>query len=103
MWASTDDRVRGEIPVSHGVAALLEVEALLTDRGRGQHERQSRRLACLSRDRGQLGWQLHVQRRAGASAVDGRATAGDRRLGAEGAGVGGRGTPSAISLTPRSW
>jgi hypothetical protein len=39
MSASTDDRVRGEIPVSHGVAVLLEVEALLTDRGRGQHER----------------------------------------------------------------
>ena len=37
--ASTDDRVRGEIPVNHGVAVLLEVEALLTDRGRGQHER----------------------------------------------------------------
>ena len=39
MSASTDDRVRGEIPVNHGVVVLLEVEALLTDRGRGQHER----------------------------------------------------------------
>jgi hypothetical protein len=32
MSASTDDRVRGEIPVNHGVAVLLEFEALLTDR-----------------------------------------------------------------------
>ena len=48
MSASTDDRVRGENPVNHGVAVLLEVEALLTDRGRGQHERPEGRIERLT-------------------------------------------------------
>jgi hypothetical protein len=48
MSASTDDRVRGENPVNHGMAVLLEVEALLTDRGRGQHERPEGRTERLT-------------------------------------------------------
>jgi hypothetical protein len=48
MSASTDDRVRGENPVNHGMAVLLEVEALVTDRGRGQHERPEGRTERLT-------------------------------------------------------
>jgi hypothetical protein len=39
MSASTDNPVRGENPVNHGMAVLLEVEALLTDRDRDHHGR----------------------------------------------------------------
>ena len=43
--------VRGENPVNHGMAVLLEVEALLTDRGRGQHERPAGRIERLTHKR----------------------------------------------------
>ncbi len=45
-------------------------------------------LACWSRERGQLGCQLHVPCRAGASALDAGAVARDRRRGAPGTSVG---------------
>ena len=34
--------------MNHGVAVLLEVEAVLTDRGRGQHERPEERIERLT-------------------------------------------------------
>jgi hypothetical protein len=39
MSPSTHNPVRGENPVNHGMAVLLEVEALLTNRDLDQHGR----------------------------------------------------------------
>src|SRR5688572_15253159 len=42
------DSVRRELPMDHRVAVRVEVEALLTDRSRGEHERPERRVERLA-------------------------------------------------------